>query len=502
MTQDLQRRILKYFNKQDLYLVITDSFSQEKLASFINKIGLDFPGMRISSIPKDDLSMALTEEAYQHPEIMDELISFLNRANQAEIDRIRMSSAQEIRRYIGNVERFYINNNVGNVLWALVCDDRRDVNNLIKGFRKEVIRFAERSREMYDAGQEEIGEKTGLETILEEEVRSYVRHLEEDAKDNIKVLQRLRGENKRLVDEIEKLQERIHELQKVNGRLINEKGMLKKENERLQRQIDDLKQEVLRLKQKLQTAPKAKLASELHQVERENKKLLYELEKERLAAKGCSIEKGQLLERLNELQIMTYRLEEELGRERQRVADLEKAKQPQVTTIPLRDVIPNKGRRLGIFVDGQNVYYSARLHYGKRVDYKKLISMLTRDRHLVKAVCYIIEQPDVEQEKFINMLMHSGYTVKTRSLIRRADGSMKANWDVGMAADIINAVDRNSLDIVVLVTCDGDFVDLVRLLKPKGIRVEVAGFPYNTAMELKNVADEFYPIEEDLMLVG
>jgi uncharacterized LabA/DUF88 family protein len=69
-----------------------------------------------------------------------------------------------------------------------------------------------------------------------------------------------------------------------------------------------------------------------------------------------------------------------------------------------------------------------------------------------------------------------------------------------MATDILRMVEKNSLDIVVMVTCDGDFVDLVKILESKGIRTEVAGFPKNTALDLKRTASEFIEIGEDLML--
>lgn len=501
----MYNKIKSYFTVGNFSLIVMDSFSHEKLGSFLNKFGIDFSGVRMASVSKEELSMALGEESYIHPEIMEKLIEYLNKANQDIIGTIKSKTLQEIRNYLGDIESRYLERKVGNILWALLCDDRKDVNGLINGFMSSVLKFHKRFVRRGKRISKEVRKETRLEEIIAKEIQNYVQHLEEEASCNQKVLQGLQEESKSLNNKVDKMQERIHELHKLNGQLMNDKGILKKGNERLQTHIEDLKREIVQLKEKLQTAPKARLASEVHHLERENKKLLYELEKERGENKDqmqrYTLENKELRERLNELQIMTYRLEEELGMEKQRVDSLEQKKDIQ-TTSPSGEIPLHKGKRLGIFVDGQNVYYSARLHYGGRIDYKKLISMLIRDRHLVKAVCYIIEQPDVDQEKFINMLRYSGYAVKTRSLIKRGDGSLKANWDVGIAAEVMNAIDKNSLDIVCLVTCDGDFVDLLKLLKPKGVRVEVAGFPYNTAMELKSVADEFYSIEEDLMLVS
>lgn len=503
MTQQICKKLKGYFHKNNFIVIIRDSFSHDKLCSFINKIGIEFPGVRISSISNEELAIALTEESWIHPEIMEELVKCLNNINQDEINKIKNSTLWDVKGYLKDTWSHYSNKDVGKILWALVCDERRDVNSLIRDFMEDVLKLHDKYERMEEKQFKELKDQKKFEKVIVKEFGNYVSQLEEDSRNNDKLIEKLKGENERLHNEINRMQERIRELQKGNAQIADEKGILKRENEKIKRIVENLTKEVLQLKDKLRASPKIKLVSQLHYLEKENRKLSYELEKERGAGKEelqkYILENKELHERLNELQIMTYRLEEELGMERKRLEDLKKEMELQVPN-PLSETPLHKGKRLGIFVDGQNVYYSARLHYGKRLDYKKLLLTLTRDRHLVKAVCYIVEQPSVDQENFINMLRYSGYAIRSRNLIRRADGSLKANWDVGMATDIINLIEKNNLDIVVLVTCDGDFTDLLKLLKPKGIRVEVAGFPYNTAMELKEIADEFYQIEEELML--
>ena len=74
-------------------------------------------------------------------------------------------------------------------------------------------------------------------------------------------------------------------------------------------------------------------------------------------------------------------------------------------------------------------------------------------------------------------------------------GGKKADWDVGMAVDAIRMA--NFLDVIVLVTGDGDFVPLVEYLKwGMGIQVEVAAFDKTTSGRLKEAADRFTAIEE------
>jgi uncharacterized LabA/DUF88 family protein len=96
------------------------------------------------------------------------------------------------------------------------------------------------------------------------------------------------------------------------------------------------------------------------------------------------------------------------------------------------------------------------------------------------------------------MLQQKNYEVKRKNLRLRSDGSAKGDWDMGMAIDMISLADR--LDVVVLVSGDGDFVSLVNLIKTMGPRVEVFSFFHNTAKDLVHAADYHYSIEEELLL--
>ncbi|MBI4551281.1 MAG: NYN domain-containing protein [Candidatus Latescibacteria bacterium] len=153
--------------------------------------------------------------------------------------------------------------------------------------------------------------------------------------------------------------------------------------------------------------------------------------------------------------------------------------------------------RVGIFVDVQNMFYAAR-QYGARLDFEKLLQAAVGDRRLIKAVAYVIQTPEVDQTGFVTMLQQRSYQVRRKDLRLRSDGSAKGDWDMGMAIDMIGIADK--LDIIVLVSGDGDFVALVNLLKEIGPRVEVFSFPHNTARDLMEVADRYYAIDEGLLI--
>ena len=167
------------------------------------------------------------------------------------------------------------------------------------------------------------------------------------------------------------------------------------------------------------------------------------------------------------------------------------------TRLDRRTDIPSTELRVGIFVDVQNIFYAAK-PFNARLDFKKLLELSVGKRRLIRAIAYVVQSPDVDQSNFISMLQQKRYEVKRKDLRQRSDGSAKGDWDMGMAIDIMRFVDK--LDVVVLVSGDGDFVPLVELVKTLGPRVEVISFTYNTARDLINSADEHIPIEEALLL--
>ncbi len=167
------------------------------------------------------------------------------------------------------------------------------------------------------------------------------------------------------------------------------------------------------------------------------------------------------------------------------------------TRLDRRTDIPMTELRVGIFVDVQNIFYAAK-PFNARLDFEKLLELSVGKRRLIRAIAYVVQSPDVDQSNFISMLQQKSYEVKIKDLRQRSDGSAKGDWDMGMAIDIMRFVDK--LDIVVLVSGDGDFVPLVDLVKTLGPRVEVISFTYNTARDLINSADEHIPIEDALLL--
>ena len=157
--------------------------------------------------------------------------------------------------------------------------------------------------------------------------------------------------------------------------------------------------------------------------------------------------------------------------------------------------VRHKEQRIGIFIDIQNLYHSSKNLFGARVNYKELLRYLTAGRKLIRALAYVVKTDSTLGEaSFFDALKQAGIELRIKDIQVFPGGMKKADWDVGMAVDAIRTA--NSLDVVILVTGDGDFVPLVEYLKwGMGRIVEVAAFSRTASGKLREAADEFTPLE-------
>jgi uncharacterized LabA/DUF88 family protein len=147
------------------------------------------------------------------------------------------------------------------------------------------------------------------------------------------------------------------------------------------------------------------------------------------------------------------------------------------------------------------MFYSAKLLHQSKVDYGRLLREIVGTRHLVRAIAYIVQKPDVNQAGFHEALSRFGYELKIKELKIRPDPegrtggtTAKGSWEVGLTIDALMMAPK--LDTVTLVTGDGDYVPLIEALKTHGCRVEVVSFERSTAGELIKSADQYVPIQE------
>jgi uncharacterized LabA/DUF88 family protein len=156
-------------------------------------------------------------------------------------------------------------------------------------------------------------------------------------------------------------------------------------------------------------------------------------------------------------------------------------------------------KKIAIFVDVQNIYYTTRQAYGRQFNYRKLWQQITAEGEIVLASAYATHRNDDKQIKFQDALKHIGFTVKLKPYIQRSDGSAKGDWDVGITIDVLEAA--KDVDTIVLLSGDGDFDLLLdKIRKDYAVSAEVYGVPALTANSLIGAASIYHRIEEDLLL--
>jgi uncharacterized protein (TIGR00288 family) len=157
--------------------------------------------------------------------------------------------------------------------------------------------------------------------------------------------------------------------------------------------------------------------------------------------------------------------------------------------------IIHKDQRVVVLIDVQNLYHSARNLYKAKVNFKEILKSAVAGRKLIRAFAYVVRTKTGEEKPFFEALIKLGIETRIRDLQEFYDGLKKADWDVGIVIDAIRTAP--SVDVIVLISGDGDFVPLVEYLKNQGKRVEVIAFGKSTSLKLKETADAFYDLEEN-----
>ncbi|MEK6964035.1 MAG: NYN domain-containing protein [Nanoarchaeota archaeon] len=162
--------------------------------------------------------------------------------------------------------------------------------------------------------------------------------------------------------------------------------------------------------------------------------------------------------------------------------------------------VKHKDQRVAVLVDIQNMYYSAKQLYHQKVNFTNILKTAVAGRQLVRALAYVINADMQGEEGFHQALEHIGFEVKAKDLQIFLGGAKKGDWDVGIAMDALRLAPK--VDVIVLVTGDGDFVDLVRYLQGAfGCRVEAMSFKKTCSQKLVDETDELITIDEAKYLI-
>lgn len=159
-------------------------------------------------------------------------------------------------------------------------------------------------------------------------------------------------------------------------------------------------------------------------------------------------------------------------------------------------VIKHKDQRVGIFIDTQNLYHSAKNLYKAKVNFGNVVKDALSNRVLIRSIAYVITTETGEEQGFFEALEKLGIETKTKDLQIFYGGAKKADWDVGLAIDAIKLAPK--LDAVIIASGDGDFIPLTEYLQNSGgVQVEVISFGRSSSSKLREVADNFIDMDDD-----
>jgi len=157
-------------------------------------------------------------------------------------------------------------------------------------------------------------------------------------------------------------------------------------------------------------------------------------------------------------------------------------------------LIKHKEQRVTVLIDVPNLYHSAKNLYHLRVNFGEVLKTAVSRRKLIRAFAYVVKTKTGEEKAFFEALTKLGIESRIKDLKEYYGGFKKADWDVGITVDAIRVAPW--VDVIILVSGDGDFIPLVEYLKNQGKRVEVIGFGRSTSSDLKEEADEFIDLEK------
>lgn len=483
---------------------------------------------RLYSTSKQELLSRLTNALFRQSKIDRIVAELLSKKAEAAIARVGYMVIEEIHTYFKAPGPLIESGEFGEVVWALLMDPREDVH--LHGYNLLTTAYEDDNppsnvpplqyHQLYSSNvPEDFPDKTSFNAINDTGNESI--HLSDDFQ---------KGDIGQLEKDLAHLKAESNSIKKKNKLLNEHCQYLIEENEGLkskevthqenQQQIVSLNQENDDLEEKASqfeetNASLLKLESENRKLVAENQEVntqLKELTEIKSAKEVFSVElkmveeavykKYQALEQIKidfdnhfEMIEKSYNISQKALNQIRNTVNLFDSPQ---TELRENDDDVNQVDQVGVFVDVQNLFYAAKDRYERRVDLIKLLDLIVGPRQLLTAYAYIVQIPEIKQSNFISLLEHNGYTIRSKDLRLRGDGSAKGDWDVGIAVDVVSML--GSLDVVILASGDGDFCPLADLIKQQHKRIEVVAFEHNTSMDLQAVADQFFPIGEELLM--
>lgn len=520
----IQQNLKTQIGKHQLAWILTELLDEKEITNLKNRCGIRDAPTPIDSCSANWIIENLTEAFFRQETAQQVVHEYLVQKTEHAIRRVGYMNVQEIQTFLRTCTHLVEGGDFTEIVWALLTDSRQDVQ---QHGQKLLNEYEQSVHEIANVGSLAGHGLKNNDTNQGDHPPNTVVH------ENINAIQALevsvdvppeKPEQTSIPKESPTLETDLKHVprQQTINQLNDECSALKKDNENLKQQL----QQSLQINEDFREKEHRFMEQDIHvqQLQLEIHNLKRQVEK--MSNQSAEIQSFQKVAQA-ELSVELKSFEELVYKGNQTIEQMQSDFQSQVSELGkfsemsksallrARDRVEqflgqhdskqNSQNRVlkeqpsvGVFVDVQNMFYAAKDRYAGRVDYIKLLDLIVGPRQLVVAYAYVVQIPEINQSGFLSLLEHNGYTIKSKDLRLRGDGTAKGDWDVGIAIDIVSML--GALDVVILASGDGDFCALAELIKQHGKRVEVVAFEHNTSMDLQRMADQFFPIGDELLI--
>ena len=517
----IQQNLKTQIGKHQLAWILTELLDEKEITNLKNRCGICDAPTPMGTCSANWIIENLTEAFFRQETAQQVVHEYLVQKTEHAIRRVGYMNVQEIQTFLRTCTHLVEGGDFTEIVWALLTDSRQDVQQHGQKLLNE-----------YEQSRQELENDGGL-TRYEHDTNQGNHPANTVVHENINAIQALevcvdvpheKPEQTSAPKESPTLESDLKHvpLQQTTNQLNDESSAVKKENENLKQQLqqslqvnEDFREKEHRFME--QDIHVQQLQLEIHNLKRQVEKMSNQSAEIQSFQKVAQAELAVELKSFEELVYKGNQAIEQMQSDFQsQVSELSKfSEMSKSALLRARDRVEqflgqhdstqNSQNRVlkeqpsvGVFVDVQNMFYAAKDRYAGRVDYIKLLDLIVGPRQLVVAYAYVVQIPEINQSGFLSLLEHNGYTIKSKDLRLRGDGTAKGDWDVGIAIDIVSML--GALDVVILASGDGDFCALAELIKQHGKRVEVVAFEHNTSMDLQRMADQFFPIGDELLI--
>lgn len=499
------------FDAHSLGILLLDALERQPAEQIYGRMGRQQGGPRLANLKKTEIIGQVTAGFFASDEVAFQVVKEMDRACQKERHIVASIPEDQAGERIGSYRAIALKRERAKLVWALARDDRASVrdlaNRIIKEFFKEAAEF-EVARNVLEGKEDE----SALKDIeLAKRLKEQAERLAEAAQrvtDLESKVGSFEEERARLLAQMGAKERQLKQESATREELENHLAILKKtlasvENDHqvaeaaraseieARAMAEELAQKVRRLSKLASVSQQLQDAQgELEQANRRCEELTRELEREVRAREE------QRLEHARELEKVRAELEstrEELKGARRQLARLEHLA-PEVHE---RAQNPADQHRIALLLDQANLAATAAISFKRKVNFASLLDRLGGGRKVVKAVAFIVDNGGQFFDAFCDTLRKSGWELRVKRPKVFSDGTTKADWDMGLAMEAISLCD--DVETIVLASGDGDFAPLIRQLRRRGVRVEVASYPDGLSLDLINVADSVTRLESSTL---